>query len=164
MKGFNRTKLIPSLAASAMVAVATLAPLPGFLAAGNVYAHDNTTPRIKIGRLARLNLAGEQGKNGIDVKIEYKCSPGPNTPILDVFVEQSAVQSGSGVAATGDNSTTPIKCDGYEHKVAVTVTPNDPTLDGAFNVSRATVTATLTDPSSPLPIVKTDKEIVSVEV
>lgn len=38
MKGFNRKRLIPSLAASVMVAAATLAPLPGFLASGNVYA------------------------------------------------------------------------------------------------------------------------------
>ena len=39
MKGSNRKKLIPSLAASVMVAAATLAPLPGLLASSNVYAN-----------------------------------------------------------------------------------------------------------------------------
>ena len=42
MKRFNRKKLIPSLAASVMVAAATLAPLPSLLAAGNVYAATNS--------------------------------------------------------------------------------------------------------------------------
>jgi hypothetical protein len=160
MKCFNRTKLIPSLAASAMVAVATLAPLPGFLTAGNVYAHDDTTPHVEVGKLARLNLFS-QGQNGIDAPIIYMCSPtGSTSPNVSVTVTQSSEQSGSGVEAMGTNSMTPITCDGYWHKVAIAVTPTTPT-NGAFNVSRATVAATLTDPSG---ATKSDTEIVDVEV
>jgi hypothetical protein len=44
MKRFNRKKLIPSLAASLMVAAATFAPLPSFLAAGSVVHADPASP------------------------------------------------------------------------------------------------------------------------
>jgi hypothetical protein len=50
MKRFNRKKLIPSLAASVMVAAATLAPLPSFLVAGNVYA----ATKSPIGTVAKV--------------------------------------------------------------------------------------------------------------
>ncbi len=53
MKGPNLKKLIPSLAASVMVAAATLAPLPGLLATGNVYANPapattTVTPTVSL--------------------------------------------------------------------------------------------------------------------
>jgi hypothetical protein len=163
MKSFHRTKLIPSLVASTMVATAILMPLPSLLTSGTAYAHNSTTPHINIDRLARLNLF-TPGHNGIDVQITYQCSFALSitaTPNIDVTVQQSASQSGSGVPASGEDTTTPIKCDGYEHTVAVTVAPFATIPNGSFNVNNATVTATLTDYSG---ISISDTQDVKVEV
>src|SRR5713101_3643083 len=64
MKGFHRTKLIPSLAASAMLAV-TLAPLPSFLAPANVYA---ATPPNNVHITGPALLNKSTGKVSVLIK------------------------------------------------------------------------------------------------
>jgi hypothetical protein len=69
MKCFNWKRLIPSLAASAMVAAATLTPLPGFLTSGNAYAfHARPSAFVNI-------LKARIDDKGAIVKVQYKCAP-----------------------------------------------------------------------------------------
>ncbi|SRR6266849_5461835 len=129
MKGFHRTKLIPSLAASAMLAV-TLAPLPGFLAPANVYAATRTPlPHITIARTA--TLVG----NAVNVQITYKCSPdmsGNTVGAFEVHVNQSPT--------SGDTVDKNATCNSKQQKANVTV-------NGAFSPGKANAIALVEDPA-----------------
>jgi hypothetical protein len=135
MRGFNRKRLIPSLAAFAMIAAATLAPLPSFLAAGSVYAHGSHN-------LVYVESPGRFHNGGfIVVEVEYRCFPfldaGSTTTAGNITV--NAIQST--VTGTGNNNTNVI-CDGHRREAGVTI---QPTVAGTFfDVGRACVTATLT--------------------
>src|SRR5262249_47506678 len=72
MKCFNRKRLIPSLGASVMVAAATLAPLPSFLASGTVFAAPlGTIQTVSLGLSFSSPPAGSAPN---DVR-KYQCSP-----------------------------------------------------------------------------------------
>lgn len=146
MKRFNRKKLIPSLAASVIVAAATLAPLPGFLASGNVYAtppthHLPTTHQPVILAFARphspatLNTAGT-----VTIPVTYRCTRLSRATTINVKLVQhshTATHIGSGT------STTPLTCDNHIHLANVIVTPNT----GSFVVGKASATAKLENAS-----------------
>lgn len=145
MKGFNRKRLVSSLAASAIVAAAALTPLPGLL--GTVYAAlpANT---IQVNNPARINMQDASGLNGINVPISYNCGTAA-TPVLNdkilVSVTQSAAAAGNGVGETSDNSangvgTTNAVCDGTTRQASVTAY-----LNGNYNLGTADVTASITD-------------------
>ncbi len=74
----------------------------------------------------------------IDVTVTIQCGSLVKEVFgsVDVTVDQTAAQSGAGIAASGSGAS-PVNCDGAPHKVAVTVAP------GAFNIGDATATATL---------------------
>ena len=141
MNCFNRKKLIPSLAASVIVAAATLAPLPGFLASGNVYAtppthHLPTTHQPVILAFARphspatLNTAGT-----VTIPVTYRCPRLSRAATINVKLVQH-----SRTASTGSGmSTTPLTCDNHMHLANVIVTPNT----GSFVVGKASATAKL---------------------
>src|SRR5262249_39040822 len=95
MKGLTRKRLIPSLAASVMVAAATLAPLPGFLAAGSVHAGSAFSARnfIEIHREAEFIASTPPfGVALVNVVSTYKCSPvgGNTTATLRVTLTQGS--------------------------------------------------------------------------
>ena len=82
MKRFNRKKLIPSLAASVMVAAATFAPLPGFLVSGSVaHADDAVLPHnsVSIESPATFVMSTHPSAttttSTINVKVKYQCAP-----------------------------------------------------------------------------------------
>jgi hypothetical protein len=54
MKGSNRTRLIPSLATSAMLAATTLASLSSILVSGNAYAASAPPHRVTVSNSARF--------------------------------------------------------------------------------------------------------------
>ena len=150
MKGFNRKRIISSLAASAMVAAATLAPLPGLLAPVHAAAGDF----VQINNPAHIDANGASGLNGIDVTLTYLCNTGTNTTgQIVASVTQTPSQTGDGatiapltagpVVASNVANPVQIKCDSVTHQVTATLYP--PTSAAFFNVGQATVTATLTD-------------------
>jgi hypothetical protein len=164
MKRFNRKKLIPSLAASVMVAAATFAPLSGFLAAGSVVHADPAFPApftekgshhahsfsfLRVENPGRLNRGA-----AIVVELEYKCflipnaSNNSNLGNIIVTITQGTAQQGTppqGAAMGTGNNDTNIICDGQEREAGVTVPPMDQKF---FDVGRACVTATLTSKNS----------------
>jgi hypothetical protein len=93
---------------------------------------------------ARLNLYTQNG-NGIDVQNTYKCSGGTGKIVL--MVQQLTTQSGSGISAIGNNVSdwVPVVCDSVQHDVSATLIP----LTGSYNLGTASVTAKLTDGSTP---------------
>ena len=151
MKRFK--KLIPSLAASVMVAAATLAPLPSFLTAGVAHAdaafsHSGFVRILSPARLdVELPILIAQ-VNGIDVKNEYLCFPGTNGATLgqiQVSATQTASQSGSGQAVVGYSIST-VNCDGKPHIVTVPVPPDVLYSPFGFNVGKANTGAALYNP------------------
>ena len=135
MKGFHRTKLIPPLAASAMLAV-TLAPLPGFLAPANVYA---ATPPNNVHITGPALLNKSTGK--VSVLIKYRCSP--TDPATMITVDLTEPPGGSNTGS-GTSTSTP-KCNTREHTTSVTVAPD---TGSTFTKGTATATATLGDTES----------------
>ncbi len=140
MKRFNRKKLIPSLAASVIVAAATLAPLPGFLASGNVYATPPTHQPVILAfarphSSATLNTAGT-----VTIPVTYRCPRLSRAATINVKLVQhsrTATHIGSGT------NTTPLTCDNHIHLANVIVTPNI----GSFVVGKASATAKLENAS-----------------
>ncbi len=132
MKGLNSPRLIPSLIASVMLAVATLAPLPGFLAPEKVYAAPATLlPLIHIGSPAHLHANGT-----LSIQITYTCSPtfGITTGAFQVQVDQFPTFGLSRIQLA--------VCNGKQHKASVTVIPR-----GFFSPGTAKAFAVLEDPA-----------------
>jgi hypothetical protein len=150
MKRFNRKKLIPSLAASVMVAVATLAPLPSFLTSGNVYAtpvakfdssasstahhlptvHATLPPRAISTSPATLNADGT-----VTVTVRYGCPRLSRATIINLKLVQNPNRANTG----SSTSTTPLTCDNRLHLANVIVTSNT----GSFVVGKASTTTKL---------------------
>jgi len=142
MKGFHRTKLVSSLAASAMLAV-TLAPLPGFLAPANVYAATPTKmkpapPLVQIAKQASIDTTTS---TDADVTVHYRCSGGTTGASLIVTVKQGTV-TGMGDNTTLTTTSPVFTCDGSAQTAIVDVSP---TGTGSFNTGKAHATATLKD-------------------
>ena len=139
MKSFNQTKLISSLAASIMVATATLAPLPGFLASGSVHAA-SPTDSIQIGDQAKL-INGTT----INIPVTYKCSPDFAVPathesILVQITQPSTMGNGFGFEANPI-----VHCNGLTNQIIVPVVITHGQGFGAFNLGLACASATLND-------------------
>ena len=145
MKRFTCKRLIPSLAASAMVAAATLAPLPGFLAAGSMVHADPVSPLglIRIERAATfINVAQ------VNVDVEYICSPVSNLGSTDTngnITVTLTQPTGSGTGSVGSTLTGTVGfvvCDNHWHEATVQVFgPNFTTP--SFTAGKACATATL---------------------
>ena len=150
MKRSNRKKLIPSLAASVMVAVATFAPLPSFLASGNVYA----TPIAKPDSIASSTAHNLPNANAIlppraipaspatlntdgtvTVTVGYRCSRLSRATIINLNLVQNPNRANTG----SSTSTDPLMCDNQIHLASVIVTPNT----GFFAVGKAGATTKL---------------------
>ena len=97
MKGFNRKRIISSLAASAMVAAATLAPLPGLLAP--VHAAP-APPYIQINNPAHIDQTLGTGENGINVTLTYNCTGTPTITDMQVGVVQPSGAGATSVIRT----------------------------------------------------------------
>src|SRR5689334_6705787 len=104
MKGFNPKRLVSSLAASAILAAATFAPLPSFFAP--VHAAP-ATPYVQVNNPAKIDESGGTGSNSINVTLTYNCPVGSAAANVSVAVTQTAAQSGSGEGATGSTGGTP---------------------------------------------------------
>jgi hypothetical protein len=118
MKRFNRKKLIPSLAASLMVAAATLAPLPGFLAAGGVAHADPAHPLgfAKIESPAKLI-----SYNQANVDVEYRCSPVQGSTAGSLTVTLTEIVNGNVGMGVGTIGSSFIMCDNKLHETSIVV-------------------------------------------
>jgi hypothetical protein len=149
MKRFNRKKLIPSLAASVMVAAATFAPLSGFLAAGSVHAHAAFPARnfIEIHREAEFITSAPPDETRVNVVSTYRCAPNPTAAGLNTsgfltvrVIQGSTAGSGSTTMTPVSGGPSPIMCDGHVHKISTTVIAN---LGQIFQLGDAAASATL---------------------
>ena len=122
MKHFNRKKLIPSLAASVMVAAATLAPLP--LAAGSIV---HAYPAFPLRSFVRVENPGTFGtiSGSISVELVYRCSPylagGGNTTTAGFATVTIAQQDGSASTIIPQEGAPAITCDGHLQETSVNV-------------------------------------------
>ncbi len=140
MKRFNRKKLIPSLAASFMVAAATFAPLP--LVAGSVVHAYPTRP---LAHLFIESPALIENSGAINVEVGYRCSPisisGTTTTAGSITVN---VAQATGIGTGTTPATVPplspaVICDGTIRETNVNVAATT----GFFDANKATATATL---------------------
>lgn len=140
MKGFNQKRFISSLVASAMVAAATLAPLPGLLATGSVHA-TSATDFVQIGAQARL-ISGTT----VNVPVTYRCAPSPAIPatstgnlenILVQVTQPMPIGNGFGF---GVNAA--VLCNGLMNQTTVTVNAG---IFGGYSQGPASASATLRD-------------------
>ena len=157
MKSFRR--LIPSLAASAMIAAATFAPLPGFLAAGSVHA-DPPQPlgRVYIGREAKFI-----DTHHINVPVEFVCSPVVlrlNT-VATLSVSVTQTRGGTTVNGTGQLPPPSIFCNNHWQDISVPVSADGAV--GGFNIGRAFATATLENANGAQGVADERSRIIDIE-
>ena len=135
MEGFNRKKLIASLAASAMVATTTLAPL--------ATVHAAPANFVQVSNPAHIDLTTSTGLNGIAVTLTYTCATGSTATAIEASATQTGGGTGdTGTFATGGNPIQGITCDGTSRQVEATIFPDAGT---SFIVGTASVTAQLID-------------------
>jgi hypothetical protein len=153
MKCFNRKRLASSLAASAIVAAATLAPVSGIFTSGVAHAAARTD-FVHIHSPARY-ISG----TSVNVTLTYRCAP--TTPLpsttpssketLKVFVTQ-ADPGALGGPTTASNP--PVLCNDQINTVVVSVSSNStaapavtitPPLNGNYNLGALNVNAQLSD-------------------
>jgi hypothetical protein len=121
MKCFNRKKLIPSLAASVMVAAATLAPLPGFLAAGSVV---HAAPASPLGFARIESPATHISYNQANVDVEYRCSPVSGSTAGSLAVTLTEIVNGNIGMGTGTIGPSYITCDDKLRETSIVVMDN----------------------------------------
>jgi hypothetical protein len=139
MKSFNRKKLISSLAASAMVAAATLAPLPGLLAS-NAYAV-SPSDFIRITGPAHFISA-----TTVNVPVTYSCAPNPTVPATTESIVVQVTQGLPEDYANGTGMNPTVVCTGVATNTVISVaivTP--PSVSASFSVGNAAASATLFD-------------------
>jgi hypothetical protein len=157
MKGFTRKRLIPSLAASVMVAAATFAPLPSFLASGSVAHAKTALPRNFVYIESPATFMMSTPSSGattsiVKVKVKYRCAPPYNQTASQGSIILTLMQPNTLIArSTTTENLVPsptITCNDAVQETDLTVTATTNGTSPSLGAGQASVIALLLNSSN----------------